>query len=68
MRSNISSVTAMVNTAMAVTIRMAVMRVIQVKIGMRMSRIPGARMLMMVTMKLSDARMDEKPRICRPRT
>ena len=41
---------------------------IQVKIGMRMSDMPGARMLMIVVMKLNAAASDEIPRICRPST
>ena len=67
-RSNISCVSAMVITAMAVASSTAVISVIQVKIGMRISRIPGARMLMIVTMKLIAEMIDEMPRICRPRT
>ncbi len=58
----------MVNTASAVTISTLVTSTIHVKIGMRMSRIPGARRLMMVMMKFSDAMMDDRPMICRPRT
>src|SRR3712207_9342805 len=41
---------------------------IHVNIGMRMSVMPGARMLMIVVMKLKPAARDDTPRICRPRT
>ena len=34
--------------------------------GMRIRVMPGARMLMMVTMKLKPASIDAMPRICRP--
>ena len=39
---------------------------IQVNIGMRISVMPGARRLMIVTMKLNAAASDATPRICRP--
>ena len=58
----------MVNTAKAVTISTEVISVIQVKMGMRISRIPGARRLMMVMMKFSDAMIDDRPSTCSPRT
>jgi hypothetical protein len=67
-RSNISCVEAMVNTASAVTISTLVISTIHVKIGMRMRRIPGARRLTMVMMKFSDAMIEDRPMICRPRT
>jgi len=41
---------------------------IHVKIGMRMSVMPGARRLMIVVMKLNAAASDEIPRIWRPTT
>ena len=41
---------------------------IQVKIGMRMKFIPGARRLTIVVMKLNPAASDDTPRIWRPST
>ncbi len=41
---------------------------IQVNIGMRIRVIPGARMLMIVVMKLNAAASDETPSTCRPAT
>ena len=58
----------MVNTAMAVTMSTEVTSVIQVKMGMRIRRIPGARRLMMVMMKFRLAMMDDSPSTCSPRT
>ncbi len=43
-----------------------VMRVIQTNIGIRISFMPGARMLRIVTKKLTPAASDAMPRICRP--
>ena len=40
--------------------------VIQVNIGMRIRFMPGARMLMIVMMKLNAAASEATPRICRP--
>ena len=48
------------------TSRNDVMSVIQVKIGIRISDMPGARMLMIVTRKLNAPASDATPRICRP--
>ena len=42
------------------------MKLIQTNIGMRMSFMPGARMLTIVTKKLTAAASDAMPRICRP--
>ena len=39
---------------------------IHTKTGMRISVIPGARMLKMVVMKLTPAIIEAAPRICRP--
>ena len=44
------------------------MNAIHEKIGMRMKCMPGARMLMIVVMKLKPAASEEMPRICRPIT
>ena len=41
---------------------------IHVNIGMRIRFMPGARMLMIVVMKLNAAASDATPRICRPST
>ena len=41
-------------------------KVIQVKTGSRIIFKPGARILMMVTMKLKEAEREATPRICRP--
>ncbi len=45
-----------------------VTNVIQVNTGIRMRRMPGARRLMIVTMKLMEATSDAAPTICRPMT
>jgi hypothetical protein len=47
---------------------MAVTRVFQVKIGIRHMVMPGARMQMMVVMKLTAPRMVPKPDSARPKT
>src|SRR5438093_572987 len=65
-RSNISSTSATVITGNAVMTRNCVMSVIQVNGGRRNIRIPGARMLRIVTMKLKPAARDAMPRICSP--
>ncbi len=49
----------------ASTIRNCTTRLIQMKTGMRMSVMPGARMLRIVTMKLIAAIIDDTPRIWR---
>ena len=48
--------------------RPEVMNAIHVKMGIRNSDIPGARRLMIVTMKFSAPANDAKPRTIRPRT
>ena len=53
-------------TGKAKMIRNAVIMLIHTNMGMRFRVIPGARMLMMVTMKLIEARMEEMPRIWSP--
>ena len=53
-------------TGNAVTTMNCVMKLIHVKTGIRMSFMPGARMLMMVAMKLKPAASDAIPRIWRP--
>ena len=44
------------------------MKLIQTNIGIRIIVMPGARMLMMVTKKLTAAASEATPRICRPMT
>ena len=56
----------MVMTGKAKMIRNPVISVIQTNMGMRLNVMPGARMLMIVTMKLMEARIDETPRIWSP--
>ena len=46
----------------ASTIRNCTVRVIHTNTGIRISVMPGARMLRMVTMKLTPAMIDEAPR------
>jgi len=46
--------------------RIEVMRVFQVKIGIRNIVMPGARMVMIVAMKLTDPKMVPNPVIARP--
>ena len=48
------------------TMRKDVMSVIHTKTGNRIIVMPGARMLMIVTMKFSEAAIDATPRSCRP--
>ena len=48
--------------------RTDVTKVIQVKTGILVSDMPGARMFRMVTMKLRPAAMDATPRMFRPMT
>ena len=52
-------------TGNASTSRIEVIRVIQVNTGNRIRLKPGARMLMMVTMKFSAAATEETPRTSR---
>ena len=56
---------ATVMTGKASTSRKDVMSVIHVKSGIRISDMPGARMLIMVTMKLKAAASDAMPSTCR---
>ena len=51
----------------AATIRIEVARLAQTSSGMRQKVIPGARMVTIVTRKLSAARIDEKPANWTPR-
>lgn len=67
-RSIISSTSAMVMAGKARTIRKEVMSVIQTNTGSRIIVSPGARILMIVTMKFKEPAMEEMPRICRPIT
>ena len=53
-------------TGNAVITRNCVISVIQVNGGRRSMRMPGARMLRIVTTKLKPAASDAIPRICRP--
>jgi hypothetical protein len=68
LRSNITSTSAMAMAGRARMSRKLVTSVIQVNTGRRIIVRPGARMLMIVTMKFSEATMEERPRICRPST
>ena len=61
-----SRMSATVMAGKASTIRNWVTKLIQMKTGMRIRVMPGARMLMIVTRKLKPASIDEMPRICRP--
>ncbi len=54
-------------TGNAVTTRTCVTKLIHVKIGIRIIVMPGARMLMIVAMKLKPAAREAMPRICNPR-
>ncbi len=65
-RSNMSRMSATVITGKASSSRTIVMKLIQTNIGIRMSRMPGARRLTIVTKKLTAAASDETPRIWRP--
>ncbi len=55
-------------TGMAKTSRNCVTRIIQVKTGMRIRLMPGARMLRMVTIRLMAPVSEARPVICRART
>ncbi len=67
-RWNDNRKSATVMTGMAKSSRNCTTRTIQVKIGMRMSFMPGARMLRMVTIRLIEPVSDAIPVICRPST
>ena len=58
----------MVMTGMANSSRKLATRLIHVKIGIRSRRMPGARMLSMVTMRLAADAVEPMPRISRPKT
>ena len=66
-RSMVSSMRPTVITGKASTSRMEVIRVIQMNTGIRIRLMPGARRLMIVTMKLKPAANDEIPSTCNPR-
>ena len=61
-----SRISATVITGNASRISTWVMKLIQVNIGMRMSFMPGARMLRTVTKKFTAAASDATPRIWSP--
>ena len=67
-RSNINSMRATVITGNASTSRNEVTKVIQTNKGIRISVMPGARMLMMVTKKLKAAAREEIPSSSSPTT
>ena len=64
-RWNISRNSATVMTGMANTSRNCTTRIIQVKIGIFIRVMPGARMLRMVTIRLSAPVSEAMPVICR---
>ena len=66
-RSNITSTSAMVIAGKERMMRKDVISVIHVNTGRRIIVMPGARRLMMVTMKFSAAAMEATPSSCRPR-
>ncbi len=68
LRSNITKTSAMAMAGKARMSRKLVTSVIQVNTGRRIMVRPGARRLMIVTMKLSEATMEETPSTCRPST
>jgi hypothetical protein len=67
-RSIISSTSAIVMAGKERMIRKEVTSVIHVNTGSRIIVMPGARMLMIVTMKFSEAAIDATPRSCSPIT
>src|SRR3954453_22593881 len=67
LRSAPSANSAAASGGNAISTRMAVTSVFQVKIGMRHMVSPGARMQMMVVMKLTAPRMVPKPPSARPK-
>jgi hypothetical protein len=66
-RSKVRRMRATVMAGKAMIIRNEVTSVIQTKTGMRMKLMPGARRLMIVTMKLRAAITEETPATRRPR-
>ncbi len=67
-RSNRRKTSAIVTAGKARISRNITTNDIHVKIGMRIRVIPGARMLMIVVMKLNAAASELMPRICSPIT
>ena len=65
-RSKITSTSAMAMEGMARMSRKLVISAIQVNTGTRIIVMPGARRLMIVVMKFSEATMDDTPSTCRP--
>ena len=65
-RSNVMRNRATASTGSAVIIRKLVTSAIQLNSGTRIMRMPGARMLMIVVMKLTPPMIDATPRICSP--
>ena len=68
LRSIITSMRAMAMAGRARMRRKLVTSDIHTNTGRRIMVRPGARMLMIVTMKFSDATIEERPRTCRPST
>ncbi len=66
-RSNINSIRAIVMAGKARMIKKLVINVIQVNTGKRIICMPGARMLMIVVMKLKEAASEAMPSTCKPR-
>ena len=66
-RSKVSSIRAIVMAGKAMMIRIETISVDQVKIGMRIIVMPGARRLRMVTMKLKAPAIEATPSICSPK-
>ena len=67
-RSNISSMRATVITGNAVTNKIDVRKVIHTNTGNLKNDIPGARRLIIVTMKLKAPAIEEVPSTSKPRT
>ena len=67
MRSMVSSIRPTVMTGNARINRMEVINVIQMNRGMRMRLMPGARILMIVTVKFKAAATEEVPKTNNPR-
>ena len=67
-RSAASPKKAAASTGNAISTRIDVMRMFQVKIGIRNIVMPGARIVMIVVMKLTAPKMVPKPVIARPTT
>ena len=65
-RSNISCIKATVIAGKAKIISKDTIKVIQVKTGNRIIFMPGARILIIVTIKFREAEREATPKICRP--